>query len=159
RAVRAAADAFRPNPAFKTEDAIGNLAVGEALVSFLDNKGVPAVVEQATILPPEGRIGPLTDGERQAAMAASPLRSRYETAIDRESAYEMLTKHVNEKTVDEPAEKPQPRGRKSDTGGGIGDILGDFTKKTQQSITRNIANQIGRSLVRGVLGSLFGGKR
>ncbi len=159
RAVRAAADAFRPNPAFKTEDAIGSLAVGEALVSFLDEKGVPGMVEQAKILPPEGQIGPLTADERRSAIAASPLRSRYETTIDRESAYEMLTRNVNEKTQAEPEEKPKARTRENDAGGGIGDILGDFTKKTQQSITRNIANQIGRSLVRGIFGNLFGGKR
>ncbi|MCC8109488.1 MAG: DUF853 domain-containing protein, partial [Planctomycetes bacterium] len=134
RAVRAAADAFRPNPAFKTEDAIGNLAVGEALVSFLDEKGVPGMVERANILPPEGQIGPLTADERRSDVASSPLRSRYETAIDRESAYEMLTANVTEKSEDVPEEKPRTRTpKKAADKGGIGDILGDFTRKTQQS--------------------------
>ena len=90
RAVRAAAETFRPNPDIDTERAILELGVGEALVSFLENKGEPSMVQRTLVRPPNGRIGPLTDDERQAIMAKSPFAGKYDTAIDRESAHEML---------------------------------------------------------------------
>src|SRR6185369_8013576 len=90
RGLRAAADSFRPNPAFDTAEAIQGLGVGEALVSVLDEKGAPTVVQKTTIRPPNSRIGPLTPAERAAAMAQSPVRGLYDEAQDRESAYEKL---------------------------------------------------------------------
>ena len=91
KAVRVAAETFRPNPAFKTEAAITELAVGEALVSFLDENGVPGIVQRARICPPRGRIGPVTPEERAAIMRASPVAGVYDTPVDRESAYERLS--------------------------------------------------------------------
>ncbi|HEX8417881.1 MAG TPA: helicase HerA-like domain-containing protein, partial [Methylobacterium sp.] len=92
RAVKAAAETFRQNPGFDVAQVITELAVGEALVSFLEAKGTPSVVERALIAPPAGRVGPLTEGERNALIAASPLRGKYDTPVDNESAYEMLAK-------------------------------------------------------------------
>lgn len=90
KAVKTAADTFRPNPKFKAADAIVELGVGEALVSFLDTKGVPEPVERCFVAPPRGRIGPATDAERAAVVKASPLAGKYEQTLDRESAYEVL---------------------------------------------------------------------
>ncbi len=90
KAVKAAAETMRANPKFSTEAAITELAVGEALVSFLDEKGRPTVVERAYILPPASRIGPITPEERKAVMAASPVAGVYDKDVDRESAYEKL---------------------------------------------------------------------
>jgi uncharacterized protein len=90
KAVKTAADTFRPNPKFKAADAIIELGVGEALVSFLDAKGVPTPVERCFIAPPQGRIGPASDAERQVAIKASPVAGKYDKTIDRESAYEVL---------------------------------------------------------------------
>ena len=91
KAVKTAADTFRPNKKFTAADAIVELAVGEALVSFLDTKGVPLPVERCMIAPPRGRIGPATDAERATVVKASPLAGKYERTVDRESAYEVLT--------------------------------------------------------------------
>ena len=90
KAVRAAADTFRPNPKFKTETAITELAVGEALVSTLQPGGVPSMVERARICPPRSRIGAITAEERAAVIGKSPVAGKYDTPIDRESAYERL---------------------------------------------------------------------
>ncbi len=90
KAVKTAADTFRPNPKFKAAEAIVELGVGEALVSFLDTKGVPEPVQRCFVAPPRGRIGPATDAERAAVVKASPLAGKYEQTIDRESAYEVL---------------------------------------------------------------------
>ena len=94
KAVKVAAETFRPNKAFNAAQAITELGVGEALLSFLDAKGVPFPVERCFIAPPQGRIGPATAEERAAVMAASPLAGKYDRAIDRQSAYEVLTGRV-----------------------------------------------------------------
>ena len=91
KAVKTAAETFRPNKKFNAQTAIVELGVGEALVSFLDAKGVPEPVERCFIAPPRGRIGPATEAERAAAITASPLAAKYERTVDRESAYEVLT--------------------------------------------------------------------
>ena len=90
KAVRSAADTFRPNPAFKTAEAISTLETGEALVSFLDEKGAPAIVERARILFPLSQIGAITEGQRLDIRNASPVKGKYDTVIDRESAFEIL---------------------------------------------------------------------
>lgn len=159
KAVRAAAESFRPNPAFKTETAIAELGVGEALVSFLGAKGVPGMVERAAVLPPESQIGAITPEERQTFIRQSPLSGKYDNAQDRESAYETLTARIEQKTAADAAALQEKTKKKS--GGNdsfLGDLVTDFAKKTKQSISRNIANQVGRSLIRGILGGLFGGK-
>lgn len=96
RAVKSAAASFRPNPAFSTEEAITELAVGEALVSTLDAKGRPSIVQRTLIRPPSSRLGPVTEGERDKLLKASPLFGQYEKMIDRESAYEILTRKEEE---------------------------------------------------------------
>ena len=94
RAVETAADTFRPNPEFKVADAITSLGVGEALVSTLATGGVPSMVERTLIRPPSSRLGPIADGERKALIDASPVGVKYDTALDRESAYEVLKKRA-----------------------------------------------------------------
>ena len=106
KAVRAAAETFRPNPRLNTEEAISHLAVGEALVSTLQADGTPSIVERARVVPPRGRIGPVTPEERAALMQKSPLAGHYDTAVDRESAYERLVGRA----TGEPAAGPRPTG-------------------------------------------------
>ena len=115
KAVKTAADTFRPNPKFSAAEAIVELGVGEALVSFLDAKGVPTPVERCFIKPPQGRIGPVTDAERAAIVKASPLAGKYEQGVDRESAYEVLNKRSTAGQVKHddapppPPRRPRPR--------------------------------------------------
>jgi DNA helicase HerA-like ATPase len=111
RAVKVAAETFRPNKAFDAAGAITELGVGEALLSFLDTKGVPFPVERCFIAPPQGRIGPATAEERAAVMAASPLAGRYDTAVDRQSAYEVLTGRVAAAPTAPPPADGAPRRR------------------------------------------------
>ena len=96
KAVRAAADSFRENAAFDTEEVITDLGTGEALVSTLDHKGVPGVVARTLIRPPASRLGPVTDAERSAVLAASPVDGDYDEPLDRESAYELLEKRESD---------------------------------------------------------------
>ena len=107
KAVRVAAESFRANPAFKTEDAITELGTGEALVSTLEKGGVPSVVQRTLIRPPSGRMGPLTAEERQQIIAASPFAGKYEQVLDRESAYEVLNGQKD--VAAPPAARPQTR--------------------------------------------------
>jgi hypothetical protein len=114
KAVKTAADTFRPNKKFSAATAIVELGVGEALLSFLDAKGVPEPVERCFIAPPRGRIGPASDAERAAVVKASPLAGKYERTVDRESAYEVLTGRANGGQVKHdaaPAASPAPRGQ------------------------------------------------
>ncbi len=155
RAVRSAAETFRPNPKVDVERAITELAVGEALVSFLDAKGTPQPVERAFVVPPRSRLAPLTPEERAQAVAASPLRGRYEAAVDRESAYELLGKRAMAKEVAAPpAPAPRGGGRAERT---TADAAGDMIGKMAQSAMRAAGTQIGRAVMRGILGSMFGG--
>lgn len=114
KAVDTAADTMRPNPAFKTSDVITELGVGEALVSVLDAKGTPTMVEQCYIFPPHSRIGPLTDDERAAVIAQSPVAGFYEQAIDRESAFEVLQTQRQQAA---PAPQPAPSQSTTTSGG------------------------------------------
>lgn len=109
KAVRAAAETFRQNPSFDTEEAITALRVGEALVSTLGPKGAPSMVERTLIAPPSGRVGPASDAERRAIIADSPVRGRYDKPMDRESAYELLTKRREATQPEEDAPAPAPR--------------------------------------------------
>lgn len=173
KAVKAAATTFRQNPAFSVEEVITQLGVGEALVSFLDEKGIPNIVEKAFILPPASQIGPITDNERIQLMQRSALNGVYERKQDRESAYEILSKKMGEEeqarlakeeaerkakelVQQEKAEAAKRKAEKANSGGGI---LGDLATQTGRAISRNISNEIGRQLVRGILGSFFKGRR
>jgi uncharacterized protein len=108
KAVKTAADTFRPNKKFKAVEAIVELGVGEALVSFLDAKGVPEPVERCFIAPPRGRIGPASDAERAAALKASPLAGKYDRAVDRESAYEVLNGRATSGKLEDDDAAPVP---------------------------------------------------
>ena len=141
QAVKSAATTFRPNPKFNTEKAITELGKGEALVSVLDPNGVPTMVERTFIRPPSGQLGPVTPAQRQATIAASPVAGKYETMIDRESAYEKLRVKAG---ANAPAAPVSP------TTKAIEKAAGTFAKQVGYSIAR----QLGNALVRGVLGSL-----
>jgi len=161
RAVRAAAQTFRVNPQLNTATVITELGVGEALVSVLDEKGQPTPVERVFIYPPQSRIGPLNDAERTEQMSRSPLRSRYEQSIDRESAYEALAARAKaaqaQETAQAAAEEETTVAKKSARAepNSTGDLLGAFAK----SAARSIGSQVGREILRGVMGSLLGGSR
>ncbi|WP_058912616.1 helicase HerA-like C-terminal domain-containing protein [Entomohabitans teleogrylli] len=168
KAVKSAAQTMRPNPAFDTEKAIQELGTGEALVSFLDEKGSPSVVERAMVIAPCSRMGPVTDDERNGLLNSSPLYGKYEDAIDRESAYEMLQKGVQQ-AADEQHTPPVPgKNAAADDGllGGLKDILFGTTgprggKKdgVVQTMAKSAARQITNQIVRGVLGGILGGRR
>ena len=159
RGLRAASDSFRPNPAFDTAEAIQGLEVGQALVSILDEKGAPTVVQKTMIRPPNSRMGPALPAERAAVMAASPVRGLYDQAQDRESAYEVLHKRMADAADAEaqataPASASAARAPAARGSGRQG--MGETFAK---SMLRTIASQIGRELIRGVLGGLTGGSR
>jgi DNA double-strand break repair helicase HerA and related ATPase len=153
RAVKAAAETFRANPGVDVEQAITQLGVGEALISFLDEKGTPRPVERALVAPPRSRLTPLTPEERSQVMAASPLRGRYEQAVDRESAYERLAARTAE------AAPSPPRGRATapppSAASQVGGVVADMAARA----ARAAGTQLGRELMRGIMGSLFGGSR
>lgn len=110
KAVRAAAETFRPNPAFKTDEAITELGIGEALVSFLDEKGAPSVVQRAKVLfPPQSQVGAITPEQRSAIIRSSRLYGKYDKMVDRESAFEVLIKEAEEQAVVEREEMPAPK--------------------------------------------------
>ncbi len=179
RAVRAAAETFRPNPALDTERAITELGVGEALVSLLELRGTPGMVDRVMIRPPAGRVGPLTPEERAELLRMSPLRGKYDQPLDRDSAYEMLARKAQADAA--PAQEPPASGG---FGGLLGGLLGGVVggggasrtsvpstgrasggrprmTMTERVVTnmassaaRTVGNQIGRAILRGVLGSI-----
>ncbi|MCU7828245.1 MAG: DUF853 domain-containing protein [Candidatus Thiodiazotropha sp. (ex Myrtea sp. 'scaly one' KF741663)] len=161
KAVKAAAETFRPNPAFNTVEVIGNLGVGEALISTLDEKGVPSVVERTLMAPPSSQFGPVDEKERKRIIERSPLRSTYEQEVDRESAYELLKKREEElikrreaQAKKEAAEKEEKRSSRSSGGSrrqGVGEAF-------MKSVARAVGSKLGRQIVRGILGSIIGGK-
>ena len=166
-AAKAAATTFRPNPKLDVAAVIGELAVGEALVSFLDEKGRPSVVERALVVPPGSRLGPLSAEERKRVIDASLVAGHYEKAVDRESAHEVLLARARAKGVDAQA---APAAKGEDGTGGILDALGGAAKgkgrarespleAAAKSAARAIGSEVGRRVIRGVLGSIFGGRR
>jgi DNA helicase HerA-like ATPase len=165
KAVRAAATTLRPNPGLDVERAITELGVGEALVSLLDEKARPSVVERALIVPPGCRIGPITAQEREAIIRASPLAGVYDRTEDRESAYEKLSRRL----VEGPGAAPGATGAEGVLGK-LGEILVGSTgprggrregvvEAVVKSAARAAGSQIARSIIRGVLGSLMGGSK
>jgi uncharacterized protein len=180
KAVLAAAQTFRPNPKLDTAKVIMELGKGEALVSFLEGNGVPAVVERALIRPPSGRIGPITPEERKAIMEASPIKGKYDTAIDSESAYEILQKRV----ADSAATAAGAGGSVWDKIAGIAStvfgtnvrhgrlstgqliarkvtrsvtdqVVGGVAADIGKSVAGSMGGSIGRAIVRGTLGGLL----
>jgi DNA helicase HerA-like ATPase len=175
KAVKAAAETMRDNASLDEATIITELGVGEALVSFLDEKGRPGIVERAFIVPPQGQIGPITPAQRQQLMRTSLVAGTYDKAVDRESAYESLKARA-EKAAQAAAAQAQAEQRARTTAqpaaseGGLGGVLGDIlggrggrregaVEAMAKSAARSIGSQIGRTLIRGVLGGLFGGKR
>jgi len=152
KAVRVAAQTFRPNPKLDTAQVITELGVGEALVSFLDEKGRPLPVERALIRPPNSQIGPLTEAQRQEHMVRSPFRGRYENAVDRESAYELLQKRAEQaaKEAEKQADTEPAHGRSG------GRARQSAFEAFAKSALRSVGSQLGRQVARGLLGSLFG---
>ncbi len=142
RAVRAAAETFRPNPDINTERTILELKVGEALVSTLENKGEPSIVQRTLIRPPEGRIGPITEAERRALIAASPLYGKYEQTQDRDSAHEMLGRRG------EVAAKDAAKADGEASGGGWLDSVFGSTKGPTGRPRQGVGQRIGRELER-----------
>ncbi len=175
KAVRAAAQTMRANPDLDTERVIGELAVGEALVSLLDEKGRPAMVERAFILPPASRIGPLAAEERAAIVKSSVLFGRYEKTVDRESAYEIIARRTESKqNEEEQPVSPSKRMPEENPEGGVMDMLEGmlFGKSgprgghrpgvldaAAKSAARSIGSRVGREIFRGVLGGIFGGSK
>lgn len=154
KAVRAAAETMRENPALDEEAAITELGVGEALVSMLDEKGRPTVVERAFILPPHGQIGPIDAATRAAIMKNSLLAGHYEKAVDRESAYEILKARAEQAAVEQQA-AAEVKAQKAEAGSGRQTVVEAFVKST----VRAIGSQLGREILRGVMGSILGGGR
>jgi DNA helicase HerA-like ATPase len=166
KAVKAAADTFRPNPALDTAQVITELGVGEALVSFLDEKGRPNIVERAFILPPASRIGPLDPATRKAAIAKSVVAGVYERAVDRESAHEIIAARVAAAQQQAEPAKPAPAGKQPEAadnsfGGMLGGLFGGNGKRESpaqamlKSAARSIGSSVGREIIRGVLGSIL----
>ena len=152
KAVRAAAQTFRINPKLNVEQAITEVGVGEALVSFLDMKGIPSPVERALICPPTSRLRPLDFEERDKVRAGSIVGDYYDNEIDRVSAYEKLLERAKQKEEEENQTVKRSRTRETNT---ASDIFGAAAK----SAARSIGTQLGRQIIRGVLGSFFGKKR
>jgi DNA helicase HerA-like ATPase len=185
KAVKAAAETFRPNPKLNTAQVITELGKGEALVSFLEGNGVPSVVERAMIRPPAARIGPVTPAERSAVIARSPLKGKYDTAVDSESAYELLQQRMRA-AVEAPASAPgqaqggvlgqlgnmlgtifgtnRPRGERLSTGQRItrevtrtvaNRVAGQIAADIGKSVAGSLGGSIGRAIVRGTLGGIL----
>ncbi len=172
KGLKAAAQSFRPNPAFHTQEAIQNLGVGEALVSLLDDKGRPNITDKTLIRPPASRLGPVTDAERAAIVAASPVGALYDTAVDRESAYERLSNRTaatqpapaeTETTAgDKAAAKAAEQAAKAQAKAEL-DAQKAREKATQQTIKtvtsvavpiiRSMGIMLGRELLRGMMGN------
>ncbi len=164
KAIRTVAENFPENPELDTESTITNLGIGEALVSHLNADGSPTPVQRTLIRPPESQIGPIDESARAQRIERSPLRSRYDEMVDRESAFEMLQARAEkqaaaeeEQQAREAAEKAaQKEQRSSRSGGRQRQSTGEALIK---SAARAIGSQLGRQIIRGVLGSIFGSKR
>ena len=165
KAVLAAATTFRPNPKLKVEQVITELGVGEALVSFLDAAGTPSIVERAFIFPPQSRIGPASPQEINQTMRNDLVNGTYEQSIDRNSAYEMLQQKMQQQQIQQQQEQERTREQVSAPKTApapvnpLTEIFADFAQIAGKSVTRTVSNEIGRQLVRGILGGFFGSTR
>jgi DNA double-strand break repair helicase HerA and related ATPase len=186
KAVRAAAETFRPNPKLDTAKVITELGKGEALVSFLEGNGTPTMVERALICPPAARVGPVTASERKSVIGKSPIRGKYDKTVDPESAYEILQGRMQGRggapdasAPDAGRQRPGPAApQPPPSGGGWGDVLGGVlgggssggrsrrmstgevvVKQVARSVASQVGSQLGKALIRGLLGGLGGGRR
>lgn len=180
KAVKTAADTFRQNPAFNTAEAITTLGTGEALVSTLQEKGAPSIVERTLVRPPSGRVGPVSDDERRSIMASSPVAGLYDQDVDRESAFEILAARAQKAAEAEAAKRAaeEQASQQTDSASGRWKLPGFGDEEPKQASTtggarrssgyqretvieaamksaaRSVATSVGRALVRGILGSL-----
>ena len=183
KAVKAAADTMRPNPGLDIGVAISELGVGEALISFLDEKGSPCPTERAFVLPPSSQIGPITSAQRETLLSESIVAGVYEKALDRESAFEKIKGSNAQRTapvaVPTPIQgaantvgaasgqaPPESAGLLDSLGAGLGNLLGggggrraSVGEQLFKSAASSIGREVGRQIIRGVLGGIFGGKR
>ncbi|MCL2244282.1 MAG: DUF853 domain-containing protein [Treponema sp.] len=186
KAVKTAAQTMRANPAFNTEQAIQELGTGEALISFLDEKGSPSVVQKCSIIAPGSRLGPLTSAEQDSLIKQSIFFGRYEKAIDRESAYELLNARAQEADAQEESGKKKSSAKESgaksapakapakSSGSGAGNGMKEFVfgstgprggkrdglaQAAAKSAARSVGRNVGNSIARGLLGSLIGKKK
>jgi DNA helicase HerA-like ATPase len=182
KAVKSAADTMRQNPKLDIQQAITELAVGEALISFLDEKGRPGITERVFVLPPASQIGPISTAQRQTLIARSIVAGVYETTVDRESAYEAIKIRTEANMADAATAREKATSmardtktgasaRDEDSGGGIMDVLGGLLgggkgsrrmgagEQLFKSAASAIGSEVGRQIIRGVLGGIFGGKR
>lgn len=169
KAVRTAAETFVANPRLDVAKAISSLGTGEALVSTLQDKGVPMPVQQTLIAPPRCRMGAITDAERAQVRAGSPVGGKYDTAINRESAAERLAQRATEQAGQVAAPQARTREQDESEGNGFSQAVKDaiFGTRRRQGMletmakqtSRTVGNKIGQQIVRGILGGLFGGKR
>jgi hypothetical protein len=165
KAVAAAAQTFRPNPKLDTARVIMELGKGEALVSFLEGGGTPSLVERVMIRPPTGRIGPVTPEERKAIINASPVKGKYDTTVDAESAYEIIQKRLSGIAAHADDAGGGSAGGGGAGGGGIlgqigsivGTIFGTNTSRGRMSTGQVIARQVTRSVTNKVIGDLAAG--
>ena len=173
--LRLAAETYRENPRFSTEDAIREVGVGEAVTSMLEKKGVPGIVERTLIRPPSSQLGPITISERKALMAGSDLAGKYDTTVDRKSAYEILAARAEAaakeaEAAEEAAEELEPVFREFNAGRRYSGsrVTRSTSRKTRsepsfgQAMTKMVAKELtgttGRRIVRGILGGLFKGR-
>ena len=173
KSVKAAADTFRPNKDLDTAQVITELGKGEALVSFLEGNGVPSIVQRTMIRPPSARLGVVSMEERRATIMNSPLRGKYDTTIDAESAYEMLLKRVRSTAAPgsgQSGEAEQPGGWIGGIGGALGQIFGTsrprgqrlstgqlVTREITRSVTNRIAGKVAADIGKSILGNSMGG--
>ncbi|TDL83649.1 DUF853 family protein [Palleronia sediminis] len=170
KALMRAAETYRDNPRFATDEAILEVGVGEAVTSFLGEKGVPGMVERTLIRPPSSQLGPITEAERRAAIATSPVAGKYEALHDRESAFEMLRARTEDAARAAAAvENPAPEDRAYRAGRRYGgpitggdqarpSVAGGIGAAMTKALISELQGTTGRRLVRGVLGSLFKGR-
>jgi hypothetical protein len=157
KAIKTVAENFRENPPMDTESAITDLGIGEALVSTLDADGSPTPVQRVLVRPPASRIGPLNAEERQQRLSRSPFKGRYDDMVDRESAFEMLKARAEEQAeLAEQAQANDAQNRPARNRSSRRQSAGEAFIK---SAARAIGSQLGRQIIRGIMGSLFGGKR
>ena len=170
KAVRTTAETMRPNPAIDIKRAITELATGEALVSFLDEKGRPGITQRVFVIPPGSQIGPITPEQRQTLLSGSLVAGTYEKMVDRESAYEKLQQRGSAEISAQQGSASAPGGEDNVILGTVKDVLFGRTgprggksegilESAAKSAARSIGSNIGRQIVRGVLGSLLGGRR
>jgi DNA helicase HerA-like ATPase len=173
KAMQAAAQTFRQNPKLDTESVLQQLAVGEALVSMLDESGTPGIVQRAKIVPPRSQVGAITSEQRQQILGSSLLAGHYEKTVDRESAYERLQTRATQKSVGAPeatpgASVPEPAkdsffnqviGVFKPTIGPRGGVHDTMATSMVKSAVRAAGSQVGRQIMRGLLGGILGSGR